>query len=317
MKFATLSDGQKVPMLGLGTWKSNEGDALRAITNALEIGYRHIDCAARYENEPEIGEAIATSMAAHQISRNDLWVTSKLWNSFHQAAHVEPALKRTLSDLKLDYLDLYLMHWPVALKPEVPFPAKGEDFMSLEQVPIIETWQAMEACVDKGLVRYIGVSNFSQKKISDLLGKCSIRPINNQVEAHPFLQQKELLQYCSSEGITLTAYSPLGSKDRPARLIRDEEPSLLDHPVVHEIANAQGVTPAQILIAWAINRGSMVIPKSSNPARLRENFQAADLELPCDAMDRLAELDRHYRYIDGSIWVMDKSPYTIAELWDE
>ena len=305
-----------MPLLGLGTWKSNDREAYRAVREAIKIGYRHFDCAARYENEMEIGEAFADAIKEGEVKREELWITSKLWNNAHQAEHVEENLRQTLSDLRVQYLDLYLVHWPVVLKPEIGFPSSGADFLSLEQVPIKETWQALEGCAEAGLSKHIGVSNFSVKKINDLLEYCTIRPAANQVEGHPFLQQKQLLDFCQRENIIVTAYSPLGSLDRPARLIKETDPLIIRHPLILELAEEYGVSAAQILISWAICRGTAVIPKSSNPDRLRENFRAADLELASETMMKIAELDQHLRYIDGTIWTLPGSPYTLENLWD-
>ena len=316
MKYFTLSGGDEMPKLGLGTWKADDGAAYEAIREAIRIGYRHFDCAARYNNEAEIGQALADAMQDGDVKREDLWITSKLWNNAHQSALVKPNLAQTLRDLRLDYLDLYLIHWPIALKPDVVFPSKAEDMLSLAEVPIKETWQAMEKCVEEGLTKYIGVSNFSVKKIADILSYCLIRPAINQVEGHPFLQQNDLLEYCQQEHIVLTAYSPLGSRDRPARLIHEDEPIPLEHPVILALAEEYGVSAAQILIAWAVCRGTAVIPKSANPKRLAENFRAGDLELACDAMDKIKALDINYRYVDGTFWAMPGSPYTVEELWD-
>jgi alcohol dehydrogenase (NADP+) len=228
-----------------------------------------------------------------------------------------PALRKTLGDLRIDRLDLYLMHWPIALRPGVFVPEGADDFKSLDDVPLVETWRAMEACRRAGLCRYIGLSNFSVKKLRGIIEGATIKPVMNQVEAHPFLGQTSLVDACRSEGVLVTAYSPLGSRDRPAVLTRENEPSLLENPTVAEIARQRGLSPAQVLIAWAINRGTIVIPKSVDPDRLRENFDAAHVTLDTEAMTALAGLDRHYRFVLGSFWEVDGGPYTVADLWDE
>ncbi len=317
MKQATFSNGDTMPLLGLGTWKSEDQEAYRAVRSAIRLGYRHFDCAARYENEAEIGQALADAIADGEVTREELWITSKLWNNCHRSEDVLPALRQTLEDLRLAYLDLYLIHWPVVLPREVIFPADGSQFVPLDEVPIIETWRQMEAGVNQGLTRHIGVSNFSIKKLKSLLAQCSIRPASNQVECHPYLQQSDLLAYCQQERIWITAYSPLGSMDRPARLIKEQDPILLHDREIAKIAEAYGVTPAQILIAWAVNRATAVIPKSANPERQALNLKAGSLSLSRETMDRIDSLDRHFRYIDGTIWTPEGSPYTLANLWDE
>ena len=317
MKYHELPNGDSIPALGLGTWKSAGGEAYAAVKEAIRIGYRHIDCAPTYFNEREIGEALKEALVEGEVNRSDLWITSKLPSHSHGEAEVLPALEKTLSDLQLDYLDLFLIHWPVALSKGVVVPERGEDFRSLEVVPLSTTWKAMEACRKQGLCRHIGVSNFSVKKLTALIAESSTVPAMNQVESHPFLQQHELMDYCRRENILVTAYSPLGSRDRPAMLIQEDEPNLLDHPLIHQIAEKQGITAAQTLIGWALNRGTIVIPKSTDPGRLRENFAAAEIELPPQDMTAIAALDRHYRYVDAHFWEMEGSSYTVATVWDE
>ncbi|MHC4407613.1 MAG: aldo/keto reductase [Planctomycetota bacterium] len=306
----TLEFADALPMLGLGTWKSTPGEVGSAVRTALELGYRHIDCAAIYGNEAEIGAALAG------CERDQLWITSKLWNNAHAAADVEPALRKTLSDLRLDYLDLYLIHWPVVLRKECVVPETGADMLSLEQVPILETWRAMEALVDKGLCRNIGVSNFSIAKLDALLGSARIAPAMNQIELHPYLQQPAMLEFCAAHRIGLTAYSPLGSPDRPETMKAEDEPVLLEDAAVASIAARHDCSPAQVLIAWAIARGTAVIPKSVNRTRLEQNLAAASIALSETDMAELAALDRARRYVDGSFWEREGGPYTVANLWD-
>ncbi len=317
MKNLTFTNGDKLPAIGLGTWKSAPGEVFNAVIEAVKTGYRHIDCAAIYGNEAEVGQAIEKVVADQVLRREELWVTSKLWNNAHRRAQVRPALEQTLRDLNLDYLDLYLVHWPVVLKGDVTYPKKADDFLSLDEVPVAETWQGMEAVLKKGLTRHIGVSNFSAKKIDALLRTAAVRPEMNQVELHPYLQQRDLLEYCNSQGIHVTAYSPLGSKDRPERLKKENEPSLLDNPTIKEVAGKHDCTPAQVLISWAVQRGTAVIPKSVNRRRIRENFAAEEVVLDTADMQAIRDLDKHYRFIDGSLWTMEGNPYTLAGLWDE
>lgn len=306
-----------MPALGLGTWKSAPGEIGAAVREAIRAGYRHIDCAPIYGNEEEIGRALAECFEDGLASREELWITSKLWNDRHASGEVIPALEETLSDLGLEYLDLYLIHWPVAIRTGLTFPESGVDMVSLEELPLEETWERMEAALAAGLCRHIGVSNFSAAKLARLLGVGRVAPEVDQVELHPYLRQDELVSFCRDNGVIVTAYSPLGSPDRPERLKEDDEPVLLEDPVIRGIAERLGATPAQVLIAWALARDTAVIPKSVNPDRIRENLAAADVSLDDEAMSGIAALDRHRRYIVGHVWAMEGSPYSLGRLWDE
>lgn len=317
MQNLTLNTGSQLPALGLGTWKSKPGEVYEAILQAIQIGYRHFDCAAIYGNEAEIGKAFQEAFQKGWVTRQELWVTSKLWSNAHHAENVQAALQKTLSDLSLDYLDLYLIHWPVVLQANSMFATKATDLISLKEVPTLETWQALENCVQAGLSKNIGVSNFSVKKLSALLAQTSTPPAMNQIELHPLLQQKEMLDYCKKENIQLTAYSPLGSKDRAAALRSANEPSLLENPTILDIASSHNCTPAQVLIKWALQRGTAVIPKSVNPKRLKENFEAQNINLSSEAMEKISTLDKHFRFVNGAFWAVEGSGYTVANLWDE
>jgi alcohol dehydrogenase (NADP+) len=317
MKYLEFDNGDKMPALGLGTWKSAKGEVYAAVRSALEIGYRHFDCALLYGNEKEIGQAFADALKEGIVKREELWITSKLWNNSHEKQYVLPSIQTSLADLQLDYLDLYLIHWPIALKHDVTFPQKGEEMLSLTEVPLSETWTEMIRLKEMGLARHIGVSNFSTKKITDIIEKTGVIPEVNQLELHPFLQQQEMLDFCQSKGIYLTGFCPLGSADRPANRIVEGEPKLFENQTIQELALAKGCTPAQIMLAWAVCRGTSVIPKSVHAHRLTENLIAADIELSAQEMEVMRGLDLHYRYIKGNFWCLPGSDYTMENLWDE
>lgn len=317
MRTLKFKDGGRMPIIGLGTWKSEPGKVKEAVKDAIEIGYRHIDCAAIYGNETEIGEALTECMEAGTVTREELWITSKLWNDSHRQEDVKSALEKSLSDLNLDYLDLYLIHWPVALEHGTAIPKKTEDFIPLEEVPIIETWRGMEELKAEGLVRHIGVSNFSENKLVNLLAVASEMPEVNQVELHPYLQQQELVNFCQGENIIVTAYSPLGSQDRPDDMKKNDEPVPMENTTIAEIADKYGCTEAQVLIAWALARNTAVIPKSTNAARIRENYEARNIELDNEDMLKIRKLNKGYRFVDASFFEMDGNSYTPEQIWDE
>lgn len=312
-----FANGNTMPAFGLGTWKSKPGEVYEAVREAIRIGYRHIDCAAIYMNEAEIGKAFLDAFAEGDVKREELWITSKLWNNNHAEDQVLPALRKTLQDLQLDYLDLYLVHWPIAFKPHVLGPKSADDLIPLSELPLIGTWRGMESALALGLTKHIGVSNFSVKKLKALLAEAKVKPEMNQIELHPLLAQNEMLNFCKAESIHLTAYSPLGSFDRSAAMKGEDEPNLFDHPIIKEIAAKKGVGEAQVLIKWAMQRGTAVIPKSVNAERLKQNFDAQQLQLSDAEMQMLAHVDRHFRFIDGTFWNYPTAGYTVATLWDE
>ncbi|MGL1887389.1 MAG: aldo/keto reductase [Reichenbachiella sp.] len=317
MKHFNLHNGDQFPALGLGTWKSEKGEVYNAIREAITLGYRHFDCALIYGNELEIGQAFQDAIQAGEVTRKELWITSKLWNTHHRQADVVKAIETTLGDLGLDYLDLYLIHWPIAQKIDIAFPTQGEDLISLKEISLEETWSGMEDCFNKGLAKHIGTANFSRKKLAQVNKTAQVKIEVNQVELHPLLAQKELKTYCDQESIILTAYSPLGSRDRADAMKADDEPNLFELPAIITIAEKHNLSPAQILLAWAINRGTTVIPKSTNPARLKQNLEAAEIDLTAAEMDVINSIDQHYRYVHGKFFALPGSDYTVENMWDE
>lgn len=314
----TLNSGDKLPEIGLGTWKSAPGEVARAVKEAIAAGYRHIDCAHIYGNEAEIGEAF-TQIFSGDLKREDLWITSKLWNNAHKPEHIRPAVEESLKNLQIDYLDLYLIHWPVhqVMVKETLQARSTADFIAYEDISLLDTWRVLETLVDEGLIKNIGLSNYSAKKIEALLSEARILPAMLQVERHPYHQQNRLLNYCFDNGIAFTAYSPLGSGDRPEQLKKEDEPVLLQHPVINEIAAKHNASPGQVLISWALATNTAVIPKSTNPERIRENFAATKITLDQDDLTAIRAINMDYRYIDGSFWSGEGSPYTIKNIWDE
>lgn len=303
-----LADGTRFPLLGLGTWKIPQELLPRLVVEAVQAGYRHLDCACDYGNEAFAGEGLAAAFSQGLCRRDEVWITSKLWNTFHDPRHVRQACERSLRDLRLSELDLYLIHFPIALAyvpmheryppgwffdPSAPHPA-----MKPVQIPIADTWGAMVALRQAGLVKQIGVSNFPIALLRDLLAASPVRPAVLQVEMHPFLAQQRMLRFCREERIAVTAFSPFGADSYlPLQMARPDE-RLLDHPVITAIAAAHARTPAQILLRWAVQRGTAVIPKTQSTAHLRENIDLFAFELGADDMSRIDSMDRHRRFND-------------------
>lgn len=317
VNFAELTvpvSGAVFPRLGFGTWKCDELDAtIEVVYQALKSGYRHIDCASVYGNEENVGAGIRKAIDEGIVARDQIWVTSKLWCSFHKQEHVEMAVRKSLSDLGLDYLDLYLVHFPLSLKfvpIEERYPSgwvtKGDSTI-WEKVPLSETWKAMENLVDKKLVKHIGLSNFDLQLLQDLLTYCRIRPIVNQIELHPYLQQNNLVRFCSNEKIAITAYSPFGSLSYiPMDMVDENEPKVLEEPVLKSIAKAHKKTTAQVIIRWILQLSPWLttIPKSSCVARAKQNYDIFDFSLSEQEMKDIAKLNRNKRYNDSAIFTV-------------
>ncbi|EDO36411.1 predicted protein [Nematostella vectensis] len=308
--FCKLNTGASIPAMALGTWQSSKEEVGNAVRLAIELGYRHIDCAEIYGNEGEIGEALSEVLTEGKVKREELFVTSKLWCDSHHPDDVLPACQATLKNLQLDYLDLYLIHIPVAFKKGVRLPHSiAEGIIGYTPEGVQNTWQAMEGLVAKGLCKAIGVSNFSVKRLNKLLETASIVPACNQVELHPYLPQEKLKEFCDSKGILLTAYSPLGN---PGRLVPKErlerEPKVMEEPVIKEIAAKHNCSVARVLLRWGIQRGYPVLPKSTSRDHLHDNFSALGLVLTDDEMAAIKSITTRQRYLTQG-WMYAEGEY--------
>lgn len=301
-----------LPAVGLGLWKIERDDTARAVYDAIAAGYRHIDSAADYGNEREAGAGIGRALGDGLAAREQLWITSKLWNTYHRREHVRPACEKTLADLGLDYLDLYLVHFPIALR-YVPIderyppqwfyqPAAAAPKMELDRVPLAETWAGMEELVRDGLVRQIGVCNYNSGLLSDLMAYATIKPSVLQIESHPFLTQEALLKLARSYGIAVTAFSPLGALSYVALGMASGTDTVLTAAPVVAAAERLGKTPAQIVLRWGVQRGTAIIPKTSRPERLRENLALFDFALDDAEMSAIAALNQNRRFNDPGVF---------------
>ena len=300
--------GQTMPAVGLGLWKLEPNEVAEAVYNAIKNGYRHLDSAADYGNEQQVGEGIARALKDGLCSREDLWITSKLWNTFHRKEYVQQACEKSLSDLGLDYFDLYLIHFPIALQyvdindrypPEWIFnPQDDNPTMELDSVPLSETWAAMESLVENQLARQIGVCNYSAVLLHDLMSYARIKPAMLQIESHPYLTQDALIRTAQSYNIAVTAFSPLGALSYVSLDMASKGDSVLTETVVIKAAERASVTPAQVVLRWGIQRGTAVIPKTSKPERLVENLSLSGFNLTDEEMDAISALNENRRFND-------------------
>ena len=302
-----------MPKLGLGTWQAPKGVVGNAVMEAIRVGYRLVDCASGYGNEQEIGHALHEMIVERkEVRREELFIVSKLFQTDHvykgDVDRPRQALQRTLQDLQLNQLDLWLMHWPFAFA-ERTIPEGGlrdalgkpNPKLTIEE-EYVETWKSMEQLQREGLVKYIGVSNFRRDQIEHLLQLGLSKPVVNQIELHPYLQQPDLVSFCKGQQIELMAYSPLGSKESYSGSTYPDDIgyTLMENPILQSIAERHGKSVAQILIQWSLQSGFVCIPKSANPTRIRQNFQVNDdCSLKEQDMNQIASLDRNFRYCIG------------------
>ena len=285
-RIALNNGASRIPALGFGTLIPDAALTITATRDALEAGFRHFDCAERYGNEGEVGTALQTGSAAGNIAREDIFVTTKLWNSNHRPERVEPAFEASLARLGLKYLDLYLIHTPFAFQPgdnQDPRDQNGNVIYD-RGVTLLDTWKAMEILVDHGKCRAIGLSDISLEELKPLYESARIKPSVVQVESHPYLPETELLEFCKQRGIVLLAFAPLG---------HGMKPGLLEDPVISAIAVRVGKTPAQVLLAWAVQRGTALLTTPKSAARAKENFDIA--ALPQDARDEINRIQTRQR----------------------
>lgn len=314
--------GDRIPAMGLGTFGSDHaspGEVAAAVREALALGYRHIDCARVYGNEAEIGEVLALVLESAHIKREELWITTKLWNDMHGEGDVLVSLAKSLRDLRLDYVDLFLVHWPFPNHhdPGVDADARHPDSRPYIHEEYMRVWRQMEAVADAGLARNIGTSNMSVAKLELLLRDCRIKPAANEMEIHPHFQQPELFDFCRRWGIVPIGYSPLGSPNRPERDRAQGDTVDMEDPVLVQIAKDHSVHPAAVCLKWAVQRGEVVIPMSTKRRNIRSNLEAIMRDpLSGEEMARLAEIDRHNRLIKGQVFLWQGADdWTI--LWDE
>lgn len=316
----TLHTGAKIPAIGLGTFGSdhaNDAAIAGAVIGAAEVGYRQFDCASVYGNERLIGDSLQTIMAGG-VSRTELWITSKLWNDKHAEAEVIPSFRQSLEDLQLEYLDLYLIHWPFPNyhAPHCDVTSRNPDAVPYIHENFMKTWRQLEKLVELGLVRHIGTSNVTIPKLELILRDAEIKPACNEMEVHPHFQQPALFEYCVAHGIVPIGYSPVGSPSRPERDRTPEDTVDIEDPVIVAIAQHHGVHPAVICIKWAVQRGQVSIPMSVNRRNYLANIRAIVTDpLTAEEMRAIAGIDKNCRLIKGQVFLW-KEDQSWEDLWD-
>lgn len=315
-----LFTGATMPAIGLGTFGSDHvtpRQVAEAVEGAATVGYRHFDCASVYGNEAEVGRSLE-AIVAGGLKREDIWVTSKLWNDKHGEADVIASCRKSLADLRMDYLDLYLVHWPFPNfhPPGCDVTSRSADAKPYIHANYMKTWRAMETLVDMGLVRHIGTSNMTIPKLRLVLRDARIKPAVNEMELHPHFQQPEFFKFVVESGIQPVGYCPIGSPGRPERDRTPEDTAPTEDPVIIRIAQRHGVHPAVVCIKWAVQRGQTPIPFSTNPRNLLANLRGAAGDPLTEAeMQEIAGIDRNCRLIKGQVFLW-KDGQTWEDLWD-
>ena len=316
----TLHTGAKIPAIGLGTFGSDHVSAseiAEAVLGAAEVGYRHFDCAAVYGNEKEIGYALR-SIQKGGVPHEELWITSKIWNDKHAEEDVIPTCKSSLTDLQLDYLDLYLIHWPFPNHhpPDCDVDSRAPNAKPYIHESYMKTWSQMEKLVEMGLVRHIGTSNMTIPKLELLLRDASIKPVCNEMELHPHFQQPELFRYIIDHDMIPIGFSPIGSPARPERDRTPEDTVDIEDPVIVRIAKKYGIHPAVLCIKWAAQRGQIPIPFSTNRSHYLSNLKAMVSDpLSHEEMVEIANIDWNCRLIKGQVFLW-KEDQSWEDLWD-
>jgi len=291
-----LNSGHTIPQLGFGTWLAGKNEIGQAVLEAIETGYRHIDCAQIYQNEKEIGVAIEKALKNGKVNREDLFITTKLWNTCHSYEKATKAIDERIEDLRCGYLDLCLIHWPMGYHEENGYIPVGQDGKIIfSDIDYMETWRAMEDAVYAGKIRSIGLSNFNTQQIERVRAEGRIEPAVLQVEAHPYFPQLKLLQWCLDRGIVFTGYSSLANNQHEFRV--EGQPNLLQESILIEIGKNHDKTAAQVALRWALQKGMSILPKSVKRSRIEENFDVLDFHLSNADMSKIDTLDRNWRML--------------------
>ncbi|XP_037048084.1 1,5-anhydro-D-fructose reductase-like isoform X2 [Bradysia coprophila] len=312
-----LSDGYEIPAVGLGTFRARENDCEQAVKDAIDAGYRHIDSAYSYGNEKEVGNGVRAKIDEGVIEREDMFITTKLWNTFHDPADVPRAFQKSFDNLNLTYIDLYLLHWPVAygkinkdgsntpptdIEDVVIRPFFDNGTYAAAEIDYLDTWRAMEKLMENGKIRSIGISNFNSQQIDRLLSVATIKPVVNQVECHPNFNQHKLIKFCAARNITVTAYSPLGQPHNS-----DAVNLAINDPKIAEIAAAHNKLPSQVVLRYTYQNGAVVIPKSTHKDRIRSNIDIFDFELSQMEMEFIDGLNTNSRLVAFNHTIHDEN----------